>query len=108
MLFSSLPLWAESVMTSGEDFEYLAKFFFTFYTQTAEMKRLRCGFLLKEILDRSQNKTLSTLIPNRSLWMYFAKDTTIADMLNSLGLFQVNVFLMFNLYFGTNTSMTQL
>lgn len=76
-------------MTPGGDFEYLVKSFFLLFTPTAEMKKLRSGFLLREILDRSKNKTESTLKPNRSLWMYFVHDTTIADMLNSLGLFKV-------------------
>lgn len=53
-----------------------------------EMKKLRSGYLLKEILDRSKNKTSSTLSPDRSLWMYFAHDNSIADMLNSLGLYK--------------------
>lgn len=74
----------------NEDFEYLAELYFAIFTQTTEMKKLRGGFLLKEILDRSQSKSQSTLKPDRSLWMYFAHDNTIVDMLNSLGLFKVD------------------
>lgn len=61
------------------------------------MKQSRSGHLLKEILDRFTDKTMSTLTPDRSLWMYFGHDCTLADMLNSLGVFDVcfaRVFLL--------------
>lgn len=77
-------------MVPGSEFEYLAKQHFPTYTRTNEMKKLRSGFQLKEILDRSRNKTLSTLTPDRSLWMYSAHDVTIANVLDSLGLFEVS------------------
>lgn len=76
-------------MISGGDFEFLMKFYFQIFTHTAEMKKLKSGFLLKEILDRFTNKTQSLLTPDRSLWLYFAHDITITNMLNSLGLFKV-------------------
>lgn len=86
----SLPEWAEKIMTSSNsDFENLMKFGSSMYTRTADLRRLRSGFLLKEILDRSTNKTQSILSPNRSVWMYFAHVSTLNDMLNSLGLQQV-------------------
>lgn len=84
-----IPKWAEEVMMPGGDFEFLMKFYFIIFTQTTEMKRLKSGFLLKEILDRFTNKTQSTLTPDRNLWMYFAHDITLSNMLNSLGLFEV-------------------
>lgn len=76
-------------MKPGGALEYLSKFFYTIFTRTTEMKKLRSGFLLKEMLDRFADKTQSSLSPDRSLWMYFAHDSTIANMLNSLGLFEV-------------------
>lgn len=57
-------------------------------TYTPELARLKSGPLLKEILVRSQNKTISKLKPNRSLWIYSGHDTTVANMLNTLGLFE--------------------
>lgn len=77
-------------MTPGGDFEYISISWYGLFTQTTEMKRLRSGFLLKEIFDRFTNKTLSTLSPDRNLWLYFAHDITISNMLNSLGLYKVN------------------
>lgn len=78
-------------MTPGGDFEYLMHYYFQMFTQTPEMKRIKSGYLLKEILDRFTNKTQSTLSPDRSLWLYFAHDITITNMLNSLGLFKVQI-----------------
>lgn len=78
-----------------ENFRYLATFYFALFTQTTEMKKLRAGYLLKEILDRLNDKTKSTLSPNRSLWMYFAHDNTLVDLLNSLDLFDVNYLINF-------------
>jgi lysosomal acid phosphatase len=57
-------------------------------TYTPELARLKTGPLLKEILDRSTNKTIGKLSPNRSMWVYSAHDTTVANVLNTLGLFE--------------------
>lgn len=76
-------------MESGGDFEYLALFHFKIFTPTIEMKKLKSGFLLIEMLNRFMAKSQATLLPDYSLFMYFAHDNTIANMLNSLGLFEV-------------------
>ncbi|XP_055307986.1 prostatic acid phosphatase-like [Sitodiplosis mosellana] len=85
-----LPKWAESVMVPGGDFEYLSMFYFQIFTSTTGTKRLKSGFLLKEILDRFTKKTQSKLSPDRVLFLYFAHDNTIANMLNSLGLYKLH------------------
>lgn len=87
LLFFSIPQWAEELMKPGSAFENLALVYFTIFAHTTEMKKLRSGYLLKEILDRSTNKLMSTLQPDRSLWMYFAHDNAIVDLLRGLGLF---------------------
>lgn len=79
-------------MASNGDFEQFALKWFQIFTVTNEMKKMKSGYLLKEILDRFTSKAESTLEPDRSLWMYFAHDITIANMLNSLGLFEVFTF----------------
>lgn len=85
--------WAERAMDPrndiGRDFKYLALQWYRMFTVTTEMKKLKSGYLLKEILDRFTNKIQLTLSPDRSLWMYFAHDITITNMLNSLGVFEV-------------------
>lgn len=69
--------------------EHIAKTQLTVNTATPEMARLKSGFLIKEMMERFTKKIFSTLEPNRSLWLYSAHDETIANVLNSLGLFEV-------------------
>lgn len=87
----SLPDWAERVMTPGGDLEQIAKFFYKMYTATDFMKQIKAGFLIKEIFDRASSKIQSKLKPDRTLWMYFAHDITITNVLNSLGLYKVTI-----------------
>lgn len=71
------------------DFEHIALEWYRMYTYSPETKMLKSGFLLKEILDRFSDKIQSKLTPNRVLWMYFAHDFTISNLLNALNLFEV-------------------
>lgn len=88
----SLPQWAQKVFGTS-DFMFISFYQLLLNTATTEMKRLKSGFLLKEIFDRFTNKSQSTLSPDRSLWMYFGHETTIANMLNTLGLYtEVKLF----------------
>lgn len=91
MNFYRLPNWTRSVYTPGDAFENLAHYWFQFIFGTTEMKRLKSGFLLKEILDRFENKTLS-LLPDQLMQIYSGHDTTVAGILNALGVFDVNKF----------------
>lgn len=72
----------------GGDFEKMALYWYTLYTRKQEMKKLRSGFLLKDLLDRAEEKASRTLSPDRNLWMYFAHGPTITSLLNTLGLFE--------------------
>lgn len=67
----------------------IAKYFLIQDSETPELARYTSGFLLKEILQHFDQKIKSTLQPNRTLWLYGAHDYTIANLLNSLGIFQV-------------------
>lgn len=69
--------------------EKMAYFHFAMATNTRQLARLKVGFLIREILERFIMKKDSTLSPNRSIWIYSAHDSTIASLLNSLGLFEV-------------------
>lgn len=71
--------------------EYLAGYWFKLITGTNELKKLYSGFLLKEIMDRFDEKVNSILSPDRSMWLYSAHDVTIASMLNTIGVFEVNI-----------------
>lgn len=54
------------------------------------MKTAKYGFLMKEMFDRFRNKTMSRLVPDRSLWLYSAHDLIIYGVLHFLGIPQVN------------------
>lgn len=57
---------------------------------TPELVRLRSGFLIKDILERTAKKINGTLEPKeRSLYMYSAHSSTLATMLNGFGLNEV-------------------
>lgn len=88
-LSDRLPAWANMVFGPGTEFEHASNRYFQIYTMTPELARLNYGFLLRDILDRFDEKIQGTLTPNRSLWIYFAHDTTIGSILNMLGLFDV-------------------
>lgn len=84
-----LPEWTHRVTDPDGAFEYLRKFYMEFMTGTTELKRLKSGFLLKEIFDRFKNKTLS-LLPEKLMHLYSGHNFTIASLLNSLGIFSVS------------------
>lgn len=86
--FYSLPEWTKSVFPGG-DLAMLTSLCFTTNTTTPILARLKIGFLFREILDRFVDKIKSKLQPNRNLWIYSAHDSTIASVLNSIGLFKV-------------------
>lgn len=84
-----LPAWTESVFFPGSDMENLANFCFSMPTNSKLLARLKVGFLIRDILERFTQKIESTLVPDRSLWIYSGHDTTISNLLNALGLFEV-------------------
>lgn len=69
--------------------EYIAKYHLKLYTDTPQLARLKHGFLIKKMFGDFAQKIDSTLKPDRSLFLYSAHDVTIANVLNSLGLFEV-------------------
>lgn len=73
----------------GGELEWAANYSFKLQTITPEMARLKSGFLIREVLDRFAQKIGSTLSPDRSVWIYSAHDTTVANILNTLNLFEV-------------------
>lgn len=86
----SLPDWTNEVFGDGSDFEWCANRDFQLQTNTPELARLSTGFLIRQMLEHFSRKIKSTLLPDRSLWIYSAHDTNIANILNSLGLFDVS------------------
>lgn len=88
-LFNSLPDWAEEAIQPNSTMEYIAKLLIKSNADTPELARLKSGFLIKEIMERFNQKISSTIQPDRSLWLYSAHDLTIANVLNAFGLFEV-------------------
>lgn len=86
----SLPEWTRDVFGDGSKFEWLGLHDFLLPTNTPLLTRLSTGFLIREILEHFTQKIESKLSPDRSIWIYSAHDTHIANILNFLGLFEVN------------------
>lgn len=59
---------------------------------TPELLKLRSGYLLKDILDRSSDKHNGVLTPNRSLWMYSTHDDVVYGILYALGVSRVSIY----------------
>lgn len=72
----------------GGAFEKLDRYFYKYVTANTELKRLKSGFLLKEIFDRFKNKTQG-LLPDQLMQIYSGHDSTIGTVLNSLGVYKV-------------------
>lgn len=87
--FHRLPTWTNKVFPGGS-FKKIAIFSFKMDTNTKLLARLKVGFLLREILERFTMKKDLKLSPDRSMWIYSAHDGTIVNLLNALGVFQVN------------------
>jgi lysosomal acid phosphatase len=80
----SLPEWTRGVYP--EKLFPISALSFASRTYTPQLARLKSGPLLKEILGHFKNKTLGLL--DQNYWVYSAHDTTVANMLNTLGLFK--------------------
>lgn len=86
----TLPDWTKKVYKSPE-LNYATNIAFALNTYTRKLARLKAGPLLKDILTRFETKYRSELKPDRTLFIYSAHDTTVANLLNTLKLFQVCV-----------------
>lgn len=84
-----MPKWTHKVIAAGSEYESLAAMSLIRGTETREMAHLSSGFLIREILERFEQKIKGTLVPDRLLWISSANDATIARVLNVLGLFDV-------------------
>lgn len=80
--------WVEEALKSNDILEHISAVSYEASTYDTEMKKQRAGFLIKEMLDRFTNKTMSLLTPDRSLWIYAVHSTGMVNILNSLGLFE--------------------
>lgn len=86
IFFYRLPEWTNHVI---EDSKFLSEYWLKVNSGTTELRKLKGGFLFKEILDRFSKKIHSTLSPDYKLYLYSGHDITVAAILSSLGLFEV-------------------
>ena len=99
----TLPEWTKRVYP--EKMRYLRDLSFTLTTWTHELKRLRAGPLISNIVETYQNlssklfaddndhgaKAEHRLHQDRKMNMYSAHDTTLSSFLNSLGMFDPSI-----------------
>ncbi|XP_023166403.2 prostatic acid phosphatase [Drosophila hydei] len=83
----TLPVWAQKVYGSP-DLTFISNFAFSINTHTRKLARLKTGPLLKDVLNRFEIKHKKQLKPDRNVFIYSAHDTTVANLLNTLKLFQ--------------------
>lgn len=84
----TLPEWTKKVYP--EPLRSISARSFATKTITPVLARLKTGPLIQEMLQRFRNKDKNTLKPNRTVWVYSAHDTTIANVLNTLRLFDLH------------------
>lgn len=84
----TLPEWTKQVYP--EPLRSISARSFATKTNTPLMARLKTGPLVKEILERFRAKVDRKLKPDRSVWVYSAHDTTVANLLNALRLFDLH------------------
>jgi len=85
----ALPPWTKKVFPGGK-FEELRDLSFTVDTFNHEMKRLKGGPFVKELVEHFDSVADNTLSPpNRKVFMYSGHDTTVAPVLHTLGVFNM-------------------
>jgi len=89
----TLPKWTKKVFP--EPMKFLRDLSFQLTTWTHELKRLKSGPLVQDILDRAKNIVRKTNSSNSveeknepKMTMYSAHDTTLASFLNALGMYE--------------------
>lgn len=92
----SLPAWVDQI--DDTEMNDLFRRGFSVWTGTDTLKKIRSGFLLKDILDRFSRKLnpITAIDGSLQMYLYSAHDITIADMLNSLGIHTV-----IHIFFGS-------
>lgn len=89
-LVFSLPDWANYVWHKYKNvLEFFVAISFESSTRTTEMKKMKCGPLIREMLQRFRRKALGLLDPNLRIYNYFGHEGTIIHTLSCLGVYQV-------------------
>lgn len=83
----TLPEWTRPIYP--EPMRTVAAFSFSIAARTPAMKRLKGGPLLEDIVKHMVAKSKQKL-KKKKLWIYSAHDTTVANLLNTLDVFDIN------------------
>ncbi|XP_055594300.1 lysosomal acid phosphatase-like isoform X1 [Uranotaenia lowii] len=79
-----LPHWAAKIFPEQAS-EFSQGYLLTF-SATDELKKIRGGAILKDLVEKLKAKRDGTLSPNRSLFFYSAHDAALSNLCNTLGL----------------------
>jgi len=83
----TLPDWTQPIFPGGK-FKELVDLSFIVDTYTPELKRLKGGPFLKNLIENCEKSAKGELTPeNRKLFMFSGHDTTVAPILHTLDLF---------------------
>ncbi|CAG7817551.1 unnamed protein product, partial [Allacma fusca] len=85
------PDWAQEGSKTLEDMRYLTAFSFQSICYTPEMQRLKGGPLLKELVKNLNDKQTGVMDKRRKFFMYSSHDTTVAVILHTMGVFDIQI-----------------
>lgn len=89
----TMPAWSRRIYPHSDALRHMAQRSFTRDTRTEPLVRLKFGRIIGEILQRFRERATGRLVPvRRSLWLNSAHDSTLACILDVLGLHKVRVF----------------
>lgn len=77
-------------MYPSTEIDKLAQLAYDIPSYTPFLSKTRSGFLLKDILDRSDQKSTGALQPDISVYVYSAHDGTLETLMYSLGISDVS------------------
>jgi len=84
----TLPNWTKQIFPGDGKFKYLRDLSFTVDTLTDELKRLKGGPWVKEMIEHFDTIAHSNDASSEmKIYMYSAHDTTVAPILHTLGVF---------------------
>lgn len=85
-----MPDWFEEATKPNGSMKEIARVVYKLRS-IPKLARIRCGFLIKEMLEHFSLKINGTLKPDRSLYMYSAHSSTITNLFNSMGMIEVEI-----------------
>lgn len=79
----SLPFWTTKVYPSSE-FQDAALNLYRYRSYTTELAKIRSGYLMKDIFDRSIKKSVGLLSPDCAVWLYSSHDSVMFNLIMTM------------------------